>query len=154
MLRLIIGAILGAMGMYAYATMPKKKRKALTDGIRLPKPATSVDLPVDNEDIELIDRLICECARTVTPPIEGQVRAVTEQEAYIKALTLCTASAIYASEEIPWPPVPGDHPTIHQLWGILGYRIRRLILRNELEALCPSPELGPMGFRPPDFPGQ
>lgn len=166
MIRYIIGALLGAMGAYAYATSPRfqkqiagkaKKTKALGDGFRLPLPATVVDLPMDLEDMAEIDSVICECMQTLADEYPDDA---TPNEV-ILAFQGCVASQFYGPQEVQWPPVAGDHPTIHQFWGIVGYRIRRLVLRGELASLCgPSiqpgaPSPGPQpgtGFQPGEVP--
>ncbi len=153
MIRLVIGLVLGALGGMTYARSSRfqkqvegkgKKLKELGDGFRLPLPATVVDLPLDLEDMNLIDDVICDCARAIKqaqPELE-------EANALAQALQLCAAVELYAPDEIQWPPVPGDHPTIHQLWGILGYRARRLIVRGEIDQVCvdigepPAPKPG------------
>lgn len=157
MFRLIIGAVLGAFGMYAYTSSSsrRKKLKALGSGVRLPKPVTTVDLPADKEDITILDMVICECATEAvshTPDI-----LTTGEDQLVATLQVCSASKIYG--EFPWPPVPGDHPTVHQLWGVLGYRCRLLVLSGQLMEYCSSQSdqgplpLPPAPLPPPQTPG-
>jgi hypothetical protein len=157
MLRLIIGAVLGAIGMYAYTSSPagRKNLKALGTGTRLPKPATMVDLPMDTEDLLITDQVICHCAKQI---IEATPEMLEAPEPLVATLQVCSARALYG--EIPWPPVAGDHPTIHQLWGILGFRARGLILQGNLKEFCatqgmPSgPGLSPLPPAPPEEQGE
>lgn len=158
MIRLIIGAVLGALGAYTYATSPrfqrqvegkKKKLKELGTGFRLPDPSKVVDLPEDLEDMNLVDDLICECAENLRAQ---QPQILQDPEATIAVLQLCAASLFYDPEEVAWPPVAGDHPTVHQLWGILGFRARRLVVRGELEQICFTGGSHPQPPQPPPTP--
>lgn len=144
MIRILVGLILGALGGIAYARSPQfqrqlggkgKRLKALGEGFRFPHPSTVVELPMDQEDMTLLDEVICTCAANLR---DAQPEVFQDQEAVIRVLQLCSATELYAPEEVPWPPVPGDHPTIHQLWGILGFRARRLVIRGELDQVCPA----------------
>lgn len=149
MIRFVLGAILGALGGYVYTSSPSfrkqlsgksKKFKQLGDGFRMPLPSTSVDLPEDLEDFQLIDEVICECVSELA----DQLPADTKPEDLPTIFQLCVAGKFYAPEEVPWPPVPGDHPSIHELWAMLGFRIRRLLVRGEMAQVC-GPQLTPGG---------
>lgn len=144
MIKYLIGAILGGLGAYVYTSSPRfqkqiagkaKKIKALGEGFRMPLPATVVELPVDLEDFQELDATICDCVGQLQPDMPADL----DPNEAILAFQACVALEFYGPEEVQWPPAPGDHPSIHQLWGIIGYRIRRLTVRGELAQLC-----GPM----------
>lgn len=123
----VIGALIGILAGYAYSESKALQRQArrtqkaigkATEHFRLPKPGFRMHLPTTPEDYDIIDEKICECASQVAieqPGLEG--------EAQLVAIRDCVVAQLYPDFE--WPPVPGDHPSVEQLWTIISYEVGR-----------------------------
>jgi hypothetical protein len=159
MIQLFVGAVLGAIAVVFYTAPKRSKAKGiLGTGVRLPLPSISVTMPRTLEDLQRVDDSICFCFSELAPdlaalelsgvikpaplPEDAPTLALRKEQARTDSITswiqLCAAADLYPENEIAWPPQVGDHPTIHALWGILDFRIRRLLLRGEVLESCPS----------------
>jgi hypothetical protein len=112
---LILGALFGAVVGYAYSESQSvkrlaKKAKKAVEGVRLPKPDFMMHLPDSETDYATLGTVICECA-TLHPDPDPEI------------LRNCVLSELYP--DFPWPPIPGDHPTVAQLWTIVDYQVTR-----------------------------
>jgi hypothetical protein len=157
MIQLFIGAAIGALVVIASKrTRREVSMKALT-GYRMPHTNVTVVLPKTIEDLQRIDEALCYCLSQLEPqlptleqaghiapaPAAGDDEHLALRKLQARADSIatwvqsCAASDLYP-EDISWPPQVGDHPTIHALWGILDYRVRRLLLRGEPLELCPT----------------
>lgn len=137
---LILGALIGAVAGFAYSQsqqlqqVGKKTKKALkkaAEGARLPRPDFRVHLPATPEDYDILDAVICECASQVQaefPQMQGEQFLITVRN--------CVLTELYPNFE--WPPVPGDHPTVPQLWTIVSYEIGRSATEGTLCVEEPS----------------
>src|SRR5690606_34697089 len=77
------------------------------------------------------------------------------QDLVDQLIQLCAATALFGPEDVQWPPVPGDHPTIHQWWGIVGYRLRRVRLYGLADEVCREGwSVSPLSFVSELAPGQ
>lgn len=123
----IIVLLLGAAAGYAYhesqtvrgaVSKGKKIVGKATEGARLPRPDFRVHLPNSPDDYDTLDEVICECATTVKAD-EPDI----ELGALMNAVRDCTLGVLYP--DFQWPPIPGDHPTVEQLWIIVSYEVSR-----------------------------
>jgi hypothetical protein len=171
------GAAVGAVGVYAYFKVLEKKREKYleeqdrereeekertllkpgesplpepprTIGMhRDPKPQVQVWVPQSLADRQQLDDMICEVWTTYDSPptdISDFVMDVLDELA----------------PEGDWPTVPGDHPSLHSLQAIVGFRIDEIGQTNKnqgivenFNAFCvtegvpPTPK-GPGLFKP------
>lgn len=160
MIRLIFAALAGGGIGYLFGTSKEFRRQVegkakaageLGSGFRLPQPSTALELPARLEDFNDVDASICECAKDLSDPVtiqrlidEGvlpQPGSVSDQEFQLRLddlVQLCAASDMFPPEDVQWPPVPGDHPSIHEFWGIVGYRLRRIRIFGLADEVCPK----------------
>lgn len=137
-------AVGGAVG-YVVATT-RAGRRAVSEAedvigeVRLPEPSYAVELAQTPEGFDLLDDLICECGQPIldaaTPDLA--LETATEQ------IQQCVASELYP--DFPWPPVSGDHPSVHQLWTELGLLAREALVKGRV---CPPPVPSPIDIPEP-----
>lgn len=131
MIRMILAAIAGIVGGYALGTsgaLRRQVRKQLPSGepeFRLPQIGVEIDIPRSLPELEAVDEAICVCLPSAPSPDESTVAQIR----------ICVLERLYGDAVI-WPPIAGDHASIHEMWGIVGYRIRKMMLRGETEHVC------------------
>lgn len=160
MIRIILALLAGGGAGYLYGTsrefrrQVKGKTKAVGElgtGFRLPQSGTALELPESLEDFVDVDVAICDCANEFGDPAtiqdlvaEGilpELGTISDQEFEMRVdalIQLCAAAAMFPPEDVQWPPVPGDHPSIHQFWGIVGFRLRRIRVFGLADEICPK----------------
>jgi hypothetical protein len=154
--------ILGLVGGGAYlywqhkqqanqlALAAAQKAKDVAGTLRVPKPYYVMTIPRTKEELDTVDKFLCECVNNV----DLDAPSLT----LIEDMQLCLASKLYP--DFPWPPAPGDHESAMQLWLVLEYRIRSLVNNGDLVRLClpkppvpdipvPLPEPKPHGLNIP-----
>jgi hypothetical protein len=134
-----VAFILGALGAgaglgvgYWIATTKSARDAAdkLTQGWRIPQPDFRVHVPEEPNDFQRLDDEICDCAE----PILAEVAEDADFSVVIDEIRLCVARRLYP--DLEWPPVPGDHPSVAQLWSEVGFMVRRAIITD---MVCDSP---------------
>lgn len=122
----------GALIGYAYSESKtamralSRGRKAIKEaGVRLPKPDFAMELPTTIEHFGMLDETICSCAESVQ-----QDQPELELNDFVQAVRDCVAQLIYP--DFPWPPIPGDHPSVSHLWTILTYEVGRGAVEDTL----------------------
>ena len=119
-------------------------KKALPTGLRIPRPDYVVTIPRAKEDLDTIDEFLCECIAAMKLDLPG----LETEEQIIRDLQFCLASRLYP--DFQWPPIIGDHETIHQLWLLIEFRVRSLANREELATFCTvKPQPSPIDIPPP-----
>ncbi len=92
-----------AIGLGLAALIFGGRRKKTPKRIPFEEP---IETPETDDDILAIDMVICgEC-----------VTAANED------LQTCVALALFP--EVPWPPIEGDHPTVLEVWAVIGERVQ------------------------------
>lgn len=136
-LGVIGGVAVGGTAGYLIATT-RYARKALQSinesDWRLPDPSFAVELAETPEQFALLDELVCECG---APILQAATPETTIGEA-MDAIQACMAKQLYPTFQ--WPPVSGDHSSVHQLWSDLGLIARRAVVESEI---CPVPVPSP-----------
>jgi hypothetical protein len=110
----------------------------LFKGWRLPDADFRVHLADTPDDFQRIDDEVCECAENVL----AEAADDADLAILIDEVRLCVAHRLHP--DLEWPPVPGDHPTVGQMWTELGVIARRAIVT---ETAC-----DPMVPHPPNIP--
>lgn len=135
---IVLGIMAGTLAGYAYSeskaatrALARGRKAVKKAGIRLPKPDFAVTLPVTVEHFGLLDEAVCQCAQSVQQTSPG-----LELNEFIHAVRDCVAQMLYP--DFPWPPVPGDHPSVAQLWTILTYEVGRNVVE---ETICQNQDL-------------
>ena len=131
----IIGgvAIGGGIGYLVATTRTGRKiidRISEDPSIRLPDPSYAVEVASNSEKFGVLEELVCECG---APIVQAATETVTIDELTTK-IQDCIAAQLYP--DFPWPPIPGDHPSVSQLYVELGYIARRALITTEI---CPRP---------------
>lgn len=72
-----------------------------------PDPLPEPD-PKDEKTAKLVDIAICAC---IDEGVTGEHN-----------LALCAASVVW--EDIPWPPIAGDHQSLHDAWSLVEERVQ------------------------------
>lgn len=144
---LLIG--LAAGGGYMYwrhrETINAAAKKALPEGLRVPRPDYLVTIPRVKEDLDILDTFLCECIAEASLGLPG---LDTDEDQIVRDIQICLASRLYP--DFQWPPIYGDHETIHQLWLLIEFRIRSLANRGELASFCViTPQPDPIDIPPP-----
>lgn len=122
------------------------KTKEVAGTVRVPMPFFVATIPRTKDELDTVDKFLCMCVR------QADLNSAPEQ--MVADLQFCLAGKLYP--EFPWPPAPGDHESVGQLWLLLEYRIRSLANTGDLVRLClpkppvpdipvptPDPETGP-----------
>lgn len=144
-LGLVGGLAVGSAVGYAVA-VTRLGRRAVSaaedavDEVRLPDPSYAVELAQTPEGFDLLDEMICECG----DPVLAAASADLSLESATEQIQQCLASGLYP--DFPWPPISGDHPTAHQLWGELGLLARQALVKGEV---CPGPVPSPIDIPEP-----
>lgn len=147
---IVLGIMTGALIGYAYSESKtamravSRGRKAIKEaGVRLPKPDFAMQLPLTVEHFGTLDETICGCAEFIQQNQPG-----LELNDFVEAVRDCVAKAIYP--DFPWPPIPGDHPSVSYLWTILTYEVGRGAVEG---TLCLTDESNDLTKNPhPQFP--
>lgn len=112
---IILGGVVVALLLASSGGTKKGEyRDPLKDKV-VPLPA-----PDDKEGWNLIAQAICVCHEEGAKDLE--------------ALRLCTLAAIFP--DVPWPPVDGDHPSIHEAWKQIGDRCQAFLTIADKAAYC------------------
>jgi len=142
--KLLLGLGVVAGGGYLFWKHQEKVRAVANKVIasdtvqhaRIPKPLYVMTIPRTDEDLDTLDIHLCDCMSE-----RGDLPGLEDEDTIIEQLRDCTAAKLYP--DFPWPPIAGDHETVHQLWLIIEYRIRSLANTDSLDALCaekPTPK--------------
>ncbi len=107
-----------------------------TSGVRLPDPSYAVELPSTAEQFATLDELVCECGHLATPQA-----VATDEELVVTGVRDCVLAKLYP--DFPWPPIPGDHPTVARLFSEVEVIARRAVAEDRV---CPSNQAG--GYPP------
>ncbi|MCH9637719.1 MAG: hypothetical protein K0U16_07230 [Gammaproteobacteria bacterium] len=133
-LGLAAGVLVGTGIGYLVFTRTSFGRRAIKDaedaiddtGIRFPQPSFAVEVAYDPEQFQILDELVCECAA----PIVEQAAPNDTLDDVVPKIQECMAKELYP--DFPWPPVPGDHPTVSMLWSELALLARRAIVTQTI----------------------
>lgn len=128
-----VGAAVG--GLASYVILQDARTSAAlgkaVDEVRLPEPSFAMQLPRDAAEFATLDEVICGCIRGLNLTDTGQPSthpsgpgAVSPEEVQA-AVVLCAAQKLYPT--FPWPPMPGDHPSVSELWSSLSTLAYRAI---------------------------
>ena len=114
----------------SFTTQTRKGRKKVEKetGIRLPRPEMEIQGPLDEEDFDTLDEVICESALEADMEMPEILKG--DQKAYVNLVTARALAKLLP--EFPWPAVTGDHTTASELQGIVQYEVRRSILEGTL----------------------
>lgn len=131
----VLGVLSAAAGLgvgYWIATTKEAREAAdeLTKGWRLPEPNFRVHLPEIPDDFQRLDDEICDCAE----PMLEEIPDDADFTVVVDEIRLCVARRLHP--DLEWPPVPGDHPSVAQLWSEIGFMVRRALVTD---SICDSP---------------
>lgn len=135
-----IWAIVGGVavgGLIAYELIMDERVEAFLEEwrkkgvpLRVPEPGFDMQLPRGAADFELIESDLCNCLDSYVAPTDGEPTAVARpiapsDDELVAYMQLCVAQRFFP--EFPWPPVPGDHPSVGELWSDLRTLARRTV---------------------------
>lgn len=131
----IAGGVLGGGILGYFAATSRIGRRVMLKissepRIRLPEPSYAVEVASTEEQLGILEDLVCECGK---PIVQGASPQATIDEIAVQ-IQACIAAQLYP--DFAWPPITGDHPSVSQLWNEIGYVARRALITAEI---CPRP---------------
>lgn len=147
-LALLGGTALG--GLIAYELLMDESVEAFLESwrkkgvpLRVPEPGFDMQLARVAADFEFIDDELCACLDGYPMTTDGEPTSVARPVApsddeLVEYMQLCVAQRLFP--DFPWPPVPGDHPSVGELWSDLRTLARRSVA---LRSCAPTLEASP-----------
>lgn len=132
----ILGGLAAGSALGYYIATTHRGRSAIkavedaVSGVRRPEPGYAMEIPETEEQFNLLDELVCECGAPVVDAAKDEDTVFS----VVSKIQSCMARELYP--DFPWPPIPGDHPTVSQLYAELSVIARRSLAIAEI---CPRP---------------
>ncbi len=123
--------LIGAAAILAMLLASGEKKKG---DIRRGPILGPIPVPGDDEDMKMIDVVICDCWES----LGGSTNLAT--------LRLCVAEFLHP--DIPWAPIEGDHQTVHAVWELFTERIESFLAAPDKQAWCESGGINPIEILP------
>jgi hypothetical protein len=113
---------------YAQKQLESAHHWANESPMRLPDPSYAVELAGTAEQFAVLDDLVCECGHIATAEAVSR-----DEESVVADVRDCVLAKLYP--DFPWPPIPGDHPSVSRLFTEVEVIARRAIAED---AVCPG----------------
>jgi len=92
-------------------------------------PVGPIPVPTTDAHLAIVNAKICDCWVALGQPTNPA------------ALRACAAETLHP--DVPWPPVPGDHASVHQVWSLISSQVGAFMASPDKAAWCSGPE-GPV----------